>query len=473
MAAAVAALWSLPACGVPNAERSGSIEIDPFLDTLEQRTFDWFWDETDPATGLTAGRAPSRPFSSIAAIGFALTAYGVGAERGWVTREQARERTLTTLRTLWTLPQGPDSAGVGGYRGYFYHFLELDTGLRWRNNELSSIDTALLMAGVLFAQQYFDDADPQEVHVRALADSLYRRVEWPFFQRDRPPAITMGWYPERGYGPAQWIGYNEAIILLVLALGSPTHPVTSDAWDAWVGGYDDRQRWGEFYGYEFLNFAPLFGHHYSHIWIDFRGIQDEYMRDRGIDYFENTRRATLAQRAYAMDNPDGWRGYGPDVWGLSACAGPGGFTLTVDGRERRFFAYSARGAASERIHDDGTIAPAAAAGSIPFAAEIAIPALKTMRERWNDHLFRRYGFRDAFNPTLAVDADVELQHGTIVSGVGWFADDYLSTNQGPIVTMIENYRSGLIWERMKRSPYVVRGLCRAGFRGGWLEGRCA
>jgi hypothetical protein len=341
----------------------------------------------------------------------------------------------------------------------------METGLRHATTELSTIDTALLIGGVLLAQQYYDGGDPAEREIRALADSLYRRVEWSRFQVESP-LVTMAWRPERGMGPARYEGYDEAMLLYVLALGSPTHPVGPEAWEAFTGTY----KWGEFHGQEHLNFAPLFGHQYSHVWIDFRGIRDAYMRERGIDYFENSRRATLAQRAYAIANPDGWRGYGADVWGLTASDGPGAGTLTIDGRERQFRAYWARGAAMNDVRDDGTIAPTAAGGSIAFAPEVVVPALKAMRERWGEHLFQRYGFVDAFNPTLTVPA--ETRRGAVVPGVGWFDDDYLGIDQGPIVTMIENHRTELVWTHMKRSPYVVRGLCRAGFTGGWLAGRC-
>ena len=439
--------------------------LPPFLDTLQKRTFEWFWDETDPATGLTAARAPSRPFSSIAGIGFALTAYGIGADRGWVTRAQAKERTLTTLRFMWKAPQGPDATGVTGYRGFFYHFLDLKTGYRYRKTELSNIDTTLLLGGVLFAQVYFDGEDPQEREIRDLAELIYQRVDWNFFLHD-PPTLTMGWYPEEGYGRGRWRGYDESIMLHVLALGSPTHPIKKETYDAFVSTY----HWAEFHGQEHVNFPPHFGHHYSHIWIDFRGIHDDFMREKGIDYFENTRRATIAQRAYAIENSAGWKAYGPELWGLSASTGPGPITRTLDGRERIFFGYSARGAAAPRITDDGTIAPAAAAGSIPFAPEIAIPAVRAMLDRYGDHIFGRYGFLDAFNATLVEKGDFALQHGQIIPGVCWVATDYLCTNQGPIVTMIENHRSGMIWQRMQRSPHLVRGLRRAGFRGGWLDG---
>jgi hypothetical protein len=246
-------------------------------------------------------------------------------------------------------------------------------------------------------------------------------------------------------------------------MGSPTHPASPETWNGWVRGY----RWGTFEGQEHLGFAPLFGHHYSHVWIDFRGIQDAYMKSKGIDYFENARRATLAQRAYAIRNPGGWAGYGTDVWGLTACDGPHDTTVTIGGRERSFRTYAARGASFTEIVDDGTIAPTAAGGSVVFAPEIAIPALMTMRARWGADLYGEYGFVDAFNPTLT--QPMPTRHGRIVPGVGWFDTDYLGIDQGPILIMVENLRTGLVWERMKRNPHLVRGLRRAGFTGGWLD----
>jgi hypothetical protein len=452
-----------PAPATRSPPALASRRADAFLDTLERRTFQWFWDTTDPRTGLTPDRWPSRTFSSVAAIGFALTAYPIGAERGYVTRSAAAERTLSTLRFLWQLPQGESVTGVAGYKGFFYHFLDFEKGLRFEKVELSTIDTSLLLAGALFCQSYFADTARVETAVRAYADSLYRRVEWTW-PRNRAPAINMGWKPEDGFLPFDWRGYDEAMIVYVLALGSPTHAVDPAAWADWTRTY----QWHEFYGQPHVNFAPLFGHQYSHVWVDFRGIRDAYMRGRGIDYFENSRRAAVAQRAYAMDNPYRWAGYGPNEWGLTASDGPLDRPVTVDGISRVFFTYAARGAAWNEIRDDGTIAPTAAGGSVAFAPEIAIPALIAMREKYGDRVFATYGFLDAFNATFP-RTGLTPQTGTVIPGVAWFDSDYLGLDQGPIIAMVENYRTGLVWRVMRGNPYIRAGLRRAGFTGGWLD----
>ena len=253
---------------------------EPFLDTLQRRTFDFFWERTNPVNGLTPDRWPAKSFSSIAAVGFALTAYPVGVERGYITRTQAADRTLTTLRWFYQAPQGPAATGTTGNLGFFYHFLDMDTGLRFQTVELSTIDTSLLLGGVLFCQQYYDQPNATEDAIRAYADSLYRRVDWPAAQANGP-LVSMGHSPENGWLNVDYRGYNEAMLLYVLALGSPTHPIDAAAWPAYTSTYP----WATFYGQTHVNFAPLFGHQYSHIWIDFRGIQDAYMRGRGIDYF--------------------------------------------------------------------------------------------------------------------------------------------------------------------------------------------
>ncbi|HEY8540568.1 MAG TPA: glucoamylase family protein [Steroidobacteraceae bacterium] len=437
---------------------------DPVVNNLQRRTFRFFWNTAHKDTALIPDRYPTPSFASVAAVGFALTAYVVGAERGFVSRSQARIRTLRTLRVLASLPQGPDEKGMAGYKGFYYHFLEMDTGHRYGTTELSTVDTALLLGGVLLAQTYFDRDTRQEREIRQLADQIYQRVDWQWAQA-RPPAISHGWRPETGFLRFDWRGYNEAILVYILALASPTFPVGVDAWEAWTSTY--KNYWGRFSGQEFLSFGPLFGHQYSHIWIDFRGIQDEFMRDKGIDYFENSRRAAYAHREYARQNPMRWRGYDSEIWGLSACDGPADVVKVFNGEERGFFTYAARSTASIHVLDDGTIAPTASIGMIPFAPEIVIPTIRAFRARFGEHLYQRYGFLDAVNPSFTF-TDVPLQHGRLVENIGWVASDYLGIDQGPIVAMIENYRSGLIWQIMRRNPYIRRGLERAGFRGGWL-----
>ena len=462
----------VPASSVPVAYRPGAAE-SAFIDTLSRRTFDFFWETTNPRNGLTPDRWPSKSFSSVAAVGFALTAYPIGVERGWVTRDAARERVLTTLRFFWTAPQGPQQTGVTGHHGFFYHFLDMETGRRFDRVELSTIDTALLLAGALTCREYFSGDTPGDREVRSLADSLYARADWQWASNGGA-VVNMGWRPDtaanqdaRGFNISSWRGYDEGMLLYVLALGSPTHPIDAAAWSEWTRTY----KWDQFQGREYVQFAPLFGHQYSHIWVDFRGIQDAYMRGRGIDYFENSRRATLAHRDYAVANPARWRGYGATTWGLTASDGPLDSTFAIDGQARTFHTYWARGAGTDAVNDDGMIAPTAAGGSIAFAPEIVVPALAAMRREYGDPLFGRYGFVDAFNPTLRTTGP-PLHHGRIVDGRAWFDTDYLGIDQGPILAMTENWRTGFVWTLMRGNASVARGLCRAGFSGGWLAGRC-
>jgi hypothetical protein len=433
-----------------------------FIDSLQARTFRFFWQLCDSPGGLAPDRHPTRSFASIAATGFALTAYPIGVERSFVSREAARRRVLTTLRFLWTAPQDSTIAGSTGFHGFFYHFLDPETGRRYRDVELSTMDTALLLAGVLFCQSYFDRTAPEEAVVRALADSLYLRADWRWASV-RPPTIGHGWTPEGGFLPYDWRGYNEAMLLYLLALGSPTHPVAPAAWSAWTAGY----RWGSFEGQEYLGFSPLFGHQYTQVWIDLRGLQDDFMRQHGIDYFENSRRAVLAQRAYALANPQGWSGYGENIWGLTACDGPVNGEFEIDGRLRRFNTYWARGASFRGVQDDGTVCPSATAGSIVFAPEIIVPMLLSLRDTYGERIFSTYGFLDALNPTFRLD--VPVQHGRVDLHAGWFDTDYLGIDQGPILAMTENLRSELVWRTLRRNPHIVRGLRAAGFSGGWLD----
>jgi len=446
-------------CATALSPQPGSFD----LGDLERRTFDWFWNTTNSLNGLVPDRWPTRSFSSIAAVGFGLTAYPIGVERGWVTRAQALGRTLATLRFFANAAMGPEPAGRTGHNGFFYHFIDMDNGRRFERTELSSIDTTLLLGGALFAAQYFDRPDADEAEVRRLATRLNDAVDWRWML-GRGPFISMGWNPETGFIKSQWDRYNEATLLYLLALGSPTFAVPPEIWLRYTANFD--LGWGDHWGQRHLHFPPLFGHQYSHVWVDFKGIADPWLRGKGIDLFENSRRATIAQRNYAIANPKRWRGYGGDVWGLTACDGPGDFKLRIDGIEREFFSYSARGPDDR---DDGTLAPTALGGSIAFAPEIVLPALAAIKARYGSAIYGRYGFLDSFNPTLANPALAHLiKEGGIVPGVAWVDDDYLGIDQGPIVTMIANYRDGLIWKRMHRSAPIVAGLRTAGFTGGWL-----
>lgn len=430
------------------------------LDELQRRTFYFFWDLAD-VNAQIPDRWPTVQFSSIAATGFGLSSYLIGVERGWVTRQDAAERTLRTLNILKSLPQGDAIAGTTGYHGFFYHFLDHTNSHRYKDVELSTIDSGLLLAGILSAQTYFDGNNATEKAIRESADFIYRRVEWDWMlnQSDR---LSMGWKPERGFLNAEWWGYNEAMILYILALGSPTHPIPESAWDAWTNSYYVDQ----FQGQEHLNFGPLFGHQYSHTWIDFKGISDPFNKKSGFDYFENSRRATISNRLYCIENPGKFKGYQQNVWGLTACDGPADWFSKYDPTSKcstdrdRFKGYNARGVATDYAEDDGTIAPTAAGGSLPFAPEICLPALETMWQTYYDSLIGPYGFKDAFNPSFTACGQLPE---------GWFDTDYLGIDQGPILLMIENYRTGFLWNLMKRNPYIVKGLQKAGFDGGWLE----
>ncbi|MBW4332072.1 Tat pathway signal protein [Stakelama sp. CBK3Z-3] len=450
----------------PAPEQSAA--LSPLFDDIEQRTFRYFWDTTNPRNGLAPDRWPNPPFASIASTGFALTAYPIGVARGWITRAQARERTLATLTFFHDAPQGDGETGVSGHKGFFYHFLDMETGERWGKTELSSVDTTLLLGGILFAGQWFDQDHPDERRIRELASAIYARVEWPFLQ-NHAPAISMGWHPESGFVPADWIGFNEGMLVNILALGAPVHAVGPEIWETWCSGYDDNWR-GNAPDTRYLAFAPHFGQQYSHVWVDFRGIRDAVMAGIGSDYFENSRRATYAQRAYAIANPMQWEGYSRDIWGLTACDGPGGVKHAFKGEERQFRTYSARGPGSMPDgFDDGTIAPTAAVASLPFAPEIVEPATRALRDFQQGRIYGRYGFWDSFNPSFRWP-EAKGARGSVDPQLGWLDDNLLGIDQGPIVAMIANHRDDFVWKTMRGCEPIRRGLQRAGFSGGWLNG---
>ncbi|MFL6725411.1 MAG: glucoamylase family protein [Sphingomicrobium sp.] len=414
--------------------------------------------------GLVPDRWPTPSFSSIAAVGYALPAYAIGAERGWCTRAEARDLTVTTLRFFWNAPQGPDTTGVTGHKGFYYHFLDAETGLRFRNVELSSVDTTILLMGMLFAGQYFDRDHAGEREIRELSRKLYARADWNHFRSDGRAGISMGWHPEDGLIERNWEGMNEGMFVYILALGAPVHAVPANSWEVWTGSYGPF--WRGQGSTRRLAFAPLFGHQFSHIWIDFRGIRDSVMRKAGFDYFENSRRETYANRAYCIRNPMGWRGYSNNVWGLSACDGPGDLRLRYRGEERTFFGYAARGPIDEPDgRDDGTITPTAALGSLPFAPEIVVPCAEALLHQ--PRLFDLLGFKDAFNPSFTFEG-AGIDTGFADPRNGWVAKDYLGLDQGPILLQAANTRDEFVWRYMRRVPAIRRGLTLAGFTGGWL-----
>jgi hypothetical protein len=421
---------------------------DKNLETLQRLTFDYFLKETNPENGLVPDSTRQGSPCSITPTGFALAAYPVGVERGFITRNEAIKRTLTTLRFLWNSPHGPEPDATG-YKGFYYHFLDMKTGRRTWDCELSTIDSTFLIAGALTAAEYFNRDTKGEREIRALAAAIYRRADWQWAQ-NRGVSVTHGWKPESGFLKYRWQGYNEALILYVLGLASPTHPLPAKSYQAWTRTY----KWKKLYGQEFLYAGPLFIHQLSHMWIDFRGIQDEYMRKRETDYFENSRRATYIQQQYAIRNPRGFKGYGEYIWGLTASDGPGPAHKKIKGKLIRFYNYINRGVPNGP--DDGTLAPWAVVASLPFAPEIVLPSIQHFDDTFPE-MTSKYGFKCSFNPTFSTASSKE-----------WISKGYYGLDQGPIVLMIENYRSGFLWKLMRRCPYIIEGLRRAGFAGGWL-----
>ena len=345
--------------------------------------------------------------------------------------------------------EAPDASG---YRCFYYHFLNMDTGRRAWKSELSTIDTTFLLAGILASATYFDGYALEEEEIRSIATELYARADWQW-ALNGGETVSMGWKPESGFLPYRWEGYNEALILYTLALASPRHPIPAASYEAQTRTYC----WKQLYGHEFLYAGPLFIHQLSHMWIDFRGIQDDFMRGKGIDYFENSRRATYVQQQYAIRNPLDYKGYGQYCWGITASDGPGSTCLKLGAVERYFFDYVARGVPDGP--DDGTIAPWAAVASLPFAPEIVLPTLQHFNDVYPE-VASKFGFKCSFNPTFQSE-----NH----KGEGWISEGYYGLDQGPIVMMIENYRTGFLWRLMKRCPAIVEGLRKAGFQGGWCD----
>ncbi|MBC8057015.1 MAG: hypothetical protein H7Y61_10600, partial [Rhizobiales bacterium] len=388
---------------------------------------------------------------SIASVGFALSAYPIGVEREWIGRTSAVERCLRVLRFLQQSDQSGTAEGTG-FNGFYFHFLDMETGKRVWQCELSMIDSAILFAGFLTAAAYFDAETPEEVELRQLAHALYDRVDWRWAQNGKD-AVTLGWKPEHGFMSYGWEGYSEALVMYALGLGAPRHALGEASFRAWTTTY----QWENLYGYDVLYAGPLFIHQLSHAWLDLRGIRDDFMREKGLDYFENSRRAAYVQREYACRNPLGFKGYGEACWGLSACEGPHAAAISMAGRRQSFFGYAARGAPFGP--DDGTVAGPGALGSIVFAPEIVLPVVRNLLDREEACTGRR-ALASGFNATVPSD-----------DAAGWVSEHMVGFDQGLIALMIENHRSGLIWRLMRECSVVRTGLARCGFRGGWLDAR--
>jgi len=417
---------------------------EAMLDSIQHRTFMFFTGEHHPEWGIVKDRTKEWAPASIASTGFGIPSFAIGAERGWITREEAAQITLNMLNFFVNSLQSPDTLATG-YKGFYYHFLRMDTGLREWRCELSTVDTGLLMMGILFARNYYDRENENEAKIREQATRLLGNIEWDFMMMPDSgmyaKQISMGWHPESGLHNMGWSGYNEALFLYILAAGTGLVNA-KESYSSWLGSY----KWQTPYeGLSHVAFPPLFGHQFSHCFIDFRGLADEYMREKGIDYFENSRRATYVQRQYAVDNPHGWAGYDSLCWGITASDGPGD-KYNFDNRE--FLGYAGRGTSGPDYNyfDDGTIAPYGPLSSLPFAPEIVIPTIRSMNEKMGYRLWGKYGYYDSFNLTAQ-----------------WVNDDFIGIDQGPMLIMIENFRTGMVWNYVMKDPIIQKGLETLGF----------
>jgi hypothetical protein len=420
---------------------------DALVERLQRAAFTYLTQYANSENGLVADTSRRRSPCSIAVVGFALSCYPAAVNNGWLSRAEAASRTLKTLRFFSQSSQA-DRPDATGYKGFYYHFLDMQTGERVWQCELSLVDTALLIAGILTAACYFEGGG-DEAEIRALADALYRRVDW-YWAQNGSETVSQGWKPECGFLHYGWEGYNEATILHVLGLGSPTFPLTPSCYKSWGLTY----QWENLVDNDVLYSGPLFTHLFSHAWIDFRGIRDAFMREKHSDYFENTKRSIAVHREYSERNPHNFKGYSRNFWGITAGDGPSGQELRLDGRDQRFFGYMSRGVPYGP--DDGTIAPWAMLATLPFGADAALAGTRHLLEACPQVCIEDR-FSSGFNPTLPID------------GKGWLSEGWYGLDQGLLVMMLENHRSGLIWNLFRKSPYVQAGLKRAGFEGGWLH----
>ena len=419
-------------------------EDEAMLDSIQHKTLLFFLNEHHPEWGIVKDRAADWAPASIASTGFGIASFAVGVERNWMTREEAAKITLNILDFLTGSVQSADTS-ASGYKGFYYHFLRLNTGTRAWRCELSSVDTGLLMMGIIFARNYYNLDNDVEKRIRSQAAIILERIDWNFMVMPDTGkyanTISMAWTPDHGLHNMGWSGYNEALFLYIIAAGSGMENAEK-SYSSWLSSY----KWQTPYeGLSHAAFPPLFGHQFSQSFIDFRGVADMYMKEKGIDYFENSRRATYVQREYAIDNPYGWVGYDSLCWGVTASDGPGD-QYNFD--DKKFLGYAGRGTSGPDYNyfDDGTIAPYGPLSSMPFAPEIVFPTIRAINERYGDSLWGKYGYYDSFNPTAK-----------------WFDNDFVGIDEGPMLIMIENFRTGLVWNNVMKDPIIQKGLNRLGF----------
>ncbi len=432
---------------------SNFLETDmKMLETLQSRTFAYFLKYWNPKNGLIADKSDPDSHSSIAVVGLGISCYVAGLERNFLSREEVINKILTVLNFFHDGHQGPEEDAMG-YKGFYYHFLYMETGKRAWESELSTIDTAIFIAGVLTAANYFREENKEEKEIRKLAESLYMRIDWQW-ALNGGTMICHGWKPESGFLSYYWDqGYSEAIILYILALGSPTFPIDPIGYRNWTSTF----KWDNIEGVEYIYAGPLFIHQMSHLWLDFKGIQDDLNRKYKIDYFENSCRATYVQQQYAIKNPMNFEHYSENNWGFTASDGPGPAIIKSEGVEKIFYDYIARGVPFGP--DDGTISPWAVVASLPFAPDIALNTIRHAIKKLEEKNSANDGFDASFNPVYRI-AGFEAN--------GWVSPWKFGLNEGPMVIMIENFRTQLIWNIIKRCEYITNGFRRAGFTGGWL-----
>ncbi len=407
----------------PSSPKPLNPQEKAFLGDYQKRCFRYFWEQWNSDTGLFMDRArldgsgSGNNVGSSAGTGFGLSALCIGASHGWVPREQARTRALTTLRYLWN--------HAFHDHGWFYHFMDASTGARRLNSEISSIDSALLLAGVLTAQGYF--SSDREIHL--LAKQIFERVDFVWMLNGSPLILTHGVSPGSGFLKSRWVAYSEASILYLMAIGSPRRPIPADSWYAWLRPQVKYQDW------KFISGGPLFTHQYAHAWVDFRHQKDG--DPSYIDYFENSQIATYAHRDFCISLQSQYSSYGPNMWGITVSDGPGG--------------YVAWGGPPYNGPINGTLVPCAAAGSVMFAPEICVPVLQQMHEVYGEKIYGRYGFADSFNPNWK---DEKL----------WVDQDVIGIDLGISLLSIENAVTGNVWRWFMANQYVRNAMERVGFR---------